>query len=167
MKKNEKILIAVLVLITAIVIIFAVTRKGKNNSDMPSNVGTNLTDGEVENLQEEIVEQYVAVDEDGTKVNTSEALKSNKVVNNVEFSDIQLSQKNGETLLTATVKNTGTAASDLFSVNVTLVDDAGQDIVTVGGLVAPMQAGGTSTFETSMTLDYANAYDFRVELDAQ
>ena len=99
---------------------------------------------------------------DGTKVNTSEALKANKVVNGVEFSDIQLTQKSGETMITATVKNTGSAAVEMFAVDVTLIDDAGQDIVTVGGLVAPMEAGATASFETSMTLDYANSYDFRV-----
>ena len=65
-------------------------------------------------------------------------------------------------MLTATVKNTGSAAVEMFAVDITLIDDAGQDIVTVGGLVAPMEAGATSTFETSMTLDYANSYDFRV-----
>ena len=163
MKKKEKLLIAVLVTITLIVIIFAGMRNKNNSND--GNVGTTITDGDVENLQEPVVEKYVEVGEDGSKVNTSEALKANKVVNNVEFSDIQLSQKDGETLLTATAKNTGSASTELFSVNITLIDDAGQDIVTVGGLVAPMEAGATSTFETSMTLDYANAYDFKVELD--
>lgn len=168
MKKKEKLLIAVLITITVIVIIFAGMRnKNDVEEGQVSNAGPMLTEGEVENLEEPVVEKYVEVGEDGSKVNTSEALKSNKVVNNVEFSDIQLSQRSGETLLTATVKNTGNTANELFSVNLTLVDDAGQDIVTVGGLVAPMEAGATSTFETSMTLDYANAYDFRVELDAQ
>lgn len=167
MKKKEKVWIAILVIITLVVIIFAVTRKGKNNDNVPSNVGTTLTDGEVENLEEPVVEKYVELGEDGTKVNTSEALKTNKVVNNVEFSDIQLSQKDGETLLTAVIKNTGSTPNELFSVNITLVDDAGQDIITVGGLVAPLDAGATGQFETSMALDFANAYDFRVELDAQ
>lgn len=157
MKKNEKILITVLLLITIAVIIFAVTRK---NNDVPvSNGGTVTVDGTNEIIEEE---KYVTTTEDGTKVNTSEALKSNKVVNNVEFSDIQLTQRGGETLLTATVKNTGAEASPIFAVDVTLIDDAGQDIVTIGGLVAPMEAGETATFETSTTLDFANSYDFRV-----
>lgn len=167
MKKKEKVWIAILVIITLVVIIFAVIRKGKNNDNVPSNVGTTLTEGEVEDLEEPVVEKYVELGEDGTKVNTSEALKTNKVVNNVEFSDIQLSQKDGETLLTAVIKNTGSTPNELFSVNITLVDDAGQDIITVGGLVAPLDAGATGQFETSMALDFANAYDFRVELDAQ
>ncbi len=163
MKKNEKLLIAVLVIITLVVIIFAATRsKDNSNENALSNAGTTVTGGDVENLEEPVVEKYVSTSEDGTKVNTSEALKANKVVNGVEFSDIQLTQKSGETMLTATVKNTGSAAVEMFAVDITLIDDAGQDIVTVGGLVAPMEAGATSTFETSMTLDYANSYDFRV-----
>ena len=163
MKKNEKLLIAVLVIITLVVIIFAATRsKDNSNENALSNAGTTVTGGDVENLEEPVVEKYVSTSEDGTKVNTSEALKANKVVNGVEFSNIGLTQKNGETILTATVKNTGSSASEMFAVDITLIDDAGQDIVTIGGLVAPMEAGATSTFETSMTLDYANSYDFRV-----
>lgn len=167
MKKKEKILIAILIAITVVVIIFAATRNKNNSDDTPVNSGTTLTDGQVENLEIPVEEKYVEVGDDGSKVNTSEALKSNKVVNNVEFSDIQLSQRDGETLLTASIKNTGSAPTELFSVSITLVDDAGQDIITVGGLVAPLQAGATGQFETSMALDFANAYDFRVELDAQ
>lgn len=159
MKKNEKILIAVLLVITLIVIIFAVARKNQNVPNQEVGSGTVTVDGNNEIIEEE---KYVTTSEDGTKVNTSEALKSNKVVNNVEFSDIQLTQKGGETLLTATVKNTGAERNELFAVDVTLIDDAGQDIVTIGGLVAPMDAGATATFETSTTLDYANSYDFRV-----
>lgn len=157
MKKKEKLLIAVLIVITVIVIIFA--RMKKDDKEQLTNQGTPVTDGTSEIIVEE---KYVTTSEDGTKVNTSEALRSNKVVNGVEFSDIQLTQKSGETVLTATVKNTGSAATEMFAVDITLIDDAGQDIVTVGGLVAPMEAGATSTFETSMTLDYANSYDFRV-----
>ena len=162
MKKKEKILIPQLIAITVVVIIFAATRNKNNSDDTPVNSGTTLTDGQVENLEIPVEEKYVEVGDDGSKVNTSEALKSNKVVNNVEFSDIQLSQRDGETLLTATVKNNGSERNELFAVDVTLIDDAGQDIITISGLVAPMDAGATASFETSTTLDYANSYDFRV-----
>ncbi len=158
MKKNEKLLIAVLVIITLIVIIFAVSRKNSQTPDATTG-GTVTVDGNNEIIVEE---KYVTTSEDGTKVNTSEALKSNKVVNNIEFSDIQLTQRGGETLLTATAKNNGSERNELFAVDVTLIDDAGQDIITISGLVAPMDAGATASFETSTTLDYANSYDFRV-----
>lgn len=158
MKKNEKLLIAVLVIITLIVIIFAISRKNSQTPDATTG-GTVTVDGNNEIIVEE---KYVTTSEDGTKVNTSEALKSNKVVNNIEFSDIQLTQRGGETLLTATVKNNGSERNELFAVDVTLIDDAGQDIITISGLVAPMDAGATASFETSTTLDYANSYDFRV-----
>lgn len=160
MKKNEKTLIAVLVVITIIVIMFAATRKN-DDDEVTTNGGPAVVDGVNEIV--EVEEKYVVTSNDGTKVNTSDALKSNKVVNNVEFSDIQLSQRNGETLLTATLKNNGSTANELFTVKITLIDDAGKDIVTFDSLVSPMEAGATATFETSMTLDYANAYDFRVE----
>lgn len=166
MKNGEKVLIAVLVVITVMVIIFAVNRSKNNTSDNPVvNAGSVATDGEIENLEENVVENYVEVGADGSKVNTSEALKANKIVKNIEFNDIQLSERDGETLLTATLTNKGDSANEVFSVNVTLLDDAGQDIVAVKGVVPPIEVGATAIFEVSMTLDYANAYDFRVELE--
>ena len=160
MKKNEKLLIAVLVTITLVVIIFAgMKKKGDSTQNIVDNTG------DVANFEDPVRENYGTVGEDGSKVNTSEALKANKVVNNIEFSDIQLSERDGTTLLTAELKNNGEQANDIFSVKVTLLDDAGQDIVTVKGVVPPVQVGTTAMFEVSMTLDYANAYDFRVELE--
>ena len=60
MKKNEKLLIAVLVIITLVVIIFAATRsKDNSNENALSNAGTTVTGGDVENLEEPVVEKYV------------------------------------------------------------------------------------------------------------
>ncbi len=157
MKKKEKIWIAILLVITIVVIIFAVTRK--NGSEVAN---TNSIPDSDTTLVEKPEEKFVDIAEDGTKVNTSEALKTNKTVGNVEFSDIQLTQKNGETVLIANAKNTGSTASEMFAVDITLIDENGNDLVTVTGLVAPLSAGATTQFETSMTLDFANAYDFRV-----
>lgn len=100
MKKNEKLLIAVLVTITLVVIIFAgMKKKGDSTQNIVDNTG------DVANFEDPVIENYVTVGEDGSKVNTSEALKANKVVNNIEFSDIQLSERDGTTLLTAELKN--------------------------------------------------------------
>lgn len=158
MRENEKVLIIALVIITIVVIVFAVSRK--SGDGVNSNVNPAQGTGAGTPIAEE--EKYVTTTEDGTKVNTSDALATNKTVNNVEFSDIQLTERGGETLLIATVTNKGTTANQLFAVDITLIDENGQDITSITGLVAPMEAGETATFETSTTLDFANAYDFKV-----
>ncbi len=161
MRKEEKIMIAVLVVIMLIVIIFAVTRKNNNDTKNVNSVisaSPNISEGVSESDEE-----YVDISKDGTKVNTSEALATNKTVRNVEFSSIQLAQKNGQTVLVADIQNTGTEASEMFAVNITLLNEQGQDVVTVGGIVTALGAGESSEFQANMTLDFANVYDFRVE----
>ena len=155
MKSNEKILIAILVIITICVVIFAVNR-GKKNDVAGDNLGATNT------VQKEEEEKFVQVTEDGTKVNTSEKLAEKKVVNNIEFTDIQLTANDGETVLIAAVKNTGDAKTEMFAVNITLLDEKGGEIKTIPGLVAPLEPGATSQFSSSTTLDYANAYDFKI-----
>ena len=72
--------------------------------------------------------------------------------------------QNGQSVLLANVKNTTTTATELTAVDITLLDKEGNTIVKVGGLIAPLEPGEETQFNTSMTLDYANAYDFKVEI---
>ena len=51
---------------------------------------------------------------------------------------------------------------DNMTVAVILLDKNGKEIVTLGGIISPLQPGAKTQFNTSMTLDYANAYDFKI-----
>ena len=64
----------------------------------------------------------------------------------------------------ADVTNTGYTATNMQLVDVTLLDKNGKEIVKVGGIISPLQPGAKTQFNTSMTLDYANTYDFKIEL---
>ena len=154
MKNNEKKGIAILVIVAIIIIgiIFFATRGKKEE------VAENTTENTAP------VEEFVQVLEDGTKLNTSTKLSEIKKVNGIEFGNIQLTMQNGQSVLLANVKNTTTSATELTAVDVTLLDKEGNTIVKVGGLIAPLGAGESAQFNTSMTLDYANAYDFKVEM---
>lgn len=151
MKSNEKILITILVIITLCLVIFAVNR-GKSKD----------VEGNVKGSTNDVMKEYVQMTEDGTKVNTSEKLGEKKTVNNIEFTDIQLTENDGETLLIATVRNTGSVKTEMFAVSITLLDENGKEIKTIPGLVAPLEPGATSKFSSSTTLDFVNAYDFKV-----
>ena len=156
MKSNEKLMIAILVIITLCLVIFAASR-GKEEDVVENNP---TTTGNKPNIKVE--EEFVQTTESGTKVNTSEKLAEKKVVNNIEFTDIQLTERDGETLLIATVKNAGTEKSELFEVRITLLDENGGEIKTIPGLVAPLEPEATAQFSASTTLSYVNAYDFEV-----
>lgn len=152
MKPNEKKLILILLIITVIVaIIFFATREKKNTEDTNTAVEEN-----------NVVEEFVQVLEDGTKLNTSTKLNEAKEVNGLKFENIQLTEQNGQSVLLADVTNNSDKTTDLTLVDVVLLDKDGNEIVTVGGIISPLQAGEKTQFNTSMTLDYANAYDFRI-----
>lgn len=152
MKKNEKILILVLIIILAIVI--GIKVKSGNNA------GSEINNDEV--IEENIVEEFVTVLEDGTKLNTSDKLNQAKEVNGLKFENIQLTEQNGQTVLLANVTNNSGAAIDYTLVDVILLDKEGNEVITVGGIISPLQPGEQTQFNTSMTLDYANICDFKI-----
>lgn len=152
MKKGEKKFLILLIAITIIVIIIFIATRGKKKE---------------ENIVEEnntAKEEFVQVLDDGTKLNISTKLNEAKKVNGLEFGNIQLTERDGQSVLLADVKNNTANATELTLVDVTLLDKEGNTIVTVGGIIAPLEAGESTQFNTSMTLDYANAYDFKVEV---
>lgn len=150
MKDNEKKMIIILLIILVIaIIIFVVNKNKKGNNN--ENVEENNT-----------VEEFVQVLEDGTKLNTSTKLSEAKEVNGLKFENMQLTEQNGQSVLLADVTNNSGKATNLTIVDVVLLDKNGQEIITVGGIISPLQAGEKTQFNTSMTLDYANAYDFKI-----
>ena len=111
---------------------------------------------------EQTQEEYTEKLEDGTKLNTSNELNKTKKFAEYEFSNIQCTNKNGQTVLIANVKNTSGTAKKSQLVNVIFIDKNGQELLTVGGIISPLEAGETKQFNVSITLDYANAYDFKI-----
>ena len=154
MKKKEKRMILILLVVLIIAIIAFVINKNSNKNK------------ENENTEEEnnTTEEFVQVLEDGTKLNTSEQLSKTKQVGNYKFENMQLTEQGSQTVLLADVTNTGSTATDIQLVDVTLLDKEGKEIVTVGGIISPLQPGASTQFNSSMTLDYANTYDFKITL---
>ena len=151
MKKNEKKMIFILLVILVIaIVIFAVSKNKKGNKD-ESTVAEN-----------NVVEEFVQVLDDGTKLNTSTKLNQAKDVNGLKFENIQFTEQNGQSVLLADVTNNTGKATDFTLVDVILLDKNGKEIVTLGGIISPLQPGAKTQFNTSMTLDYANAYDFKI-----
>ena len=151
MKKNEKRIILILLAIIAIVILIFVVSKNKNTNKEENT--------QVENT---VVEEFVQVLEDGTKLNTSKKLNERKEVNGLTFENVQFTEQNGQSVLLADVTNNSGKAIDVTLVDVILLDKNGQEIVKLGGIISPLKPGEKTQFNTSMTLDYANAYDFKI-----
>ena len=158
MKKKEKKMILILIIVSILIIgvIWLVTRPKKNEDEQIKQSTEEAN---------EVVEEFVQVLGDGKKLNTSTKLNETKTVNGLEFSNIYLTEKDSSTDLIATVKNnTGRDITEITFVKVTLIDKEGKEIVKLDGAIAPIKAGGEKQFQINTTLDYANAYDFKVEI---
>ena len=156
MKSKEKKMIFILLVILVIaIVIFAVT-KNKSTEKNESTVVENTV------AQNNIVEEFVQVLDDGTKLNTSTKLNQAKVVNGFKFENIQFTEKNGQSVLLADVTNNTEKATDMTLVDVILLDKNGKEIVTLGGVISSLQPGEKKQFNTNMTIDYANAYDLKI-----
>ena len=155
MKKQEKRMILILLAVLAILIIALVINKNakKENKENKAETANNT-----------VTEEFVQVLEDGTKLNTSEQLNKTKQVGAYKFENMQLTEQGSQTVLLADVTNTSSSATNMQLLDVTLLDKNGKEIVTIGGIISPLQPGAKTQFNTSMTLDYANTYDFKITL---
>ena len=120
----------------------------------------------IENTVEKnnITEEFVQILEEGTKINTSEQLRKIKQIGIYKFENIQLTEQNNQTLLLADVTNTGNTATDMQLVDITLLNKEEKEIITIGGIIEALEPGESTQFNSSMTLDYTNIYDFKITL---
>lgn len=158
MKNKEKRMILILLVILIIAIVIFVVSKNLNKESKTKENGSTT---QQENTEPE---EFVQVLEDGTKLNTSTELKKEKQVGNYKFENMQLTTQDNQTVLLADVTNTGSNKTDIQLVDVTLLDKDGNEIITVGGIISQLDPGEKTQFNTSMTLDYANTYDFKITL---
>lgn len=149
MKKYNKIIYIILLIIILIIILFIVKQNRKDN---------NVNTIEQEANQGQLVQEL----EDKTKLNISTKLNEEKEIDGLKFTNIQLTQQNKQTILLADVTNISENATELKLVDIVFLDREGNEVITVGGIISPLESGEKTQFNTSMTLDYTNVYDFKI-----
>ena len=87
-----------------------------------------------------------------------------KNVNGIKIGNIQLTNKNGQSILLADATNETQNSTEEKFVDITLYDKNGGKLGIVKGIIAPLKAGETQQFSVSLQIDYANAYDFEITL---
>lgn len=148
MRKGEKYWILGLIILTAIILIIVTTKNSKSKKE-ESNIN-------------ETQERYTQVLEDGTKLNISNKLNETKTVGNLTIGDIQLTNKNGQSILLANVTNNGSTETKVMLIDIVLYNKAGEKIATIPGIISPLKAGETTQLNTTTQQDYTNAYDFEI-----
>ncbi len=154
MKKNEKRMILILVIITIIAIIALVMmNNGKKEKQVAS---TDAPEQEVPK------EEFVDVLEDGTKLNKSEQLQKAKKLEGLDITDFQLTENNNQTVLLGTITNNTNTKQGGYVADITILDKQGKKMITVQNYIGPLEPGQSTQLNTSLNLDYANAYDFTI-----
>ena len=156
MKNNEKkgLIILAVVAIVIIGVIFLITRP-KTESNTNTNAGS-ITE------ENKTVEEFVQNLDDGTKINTSTKLNETKTVNGLKIGNIQLTNKNNQSILLADVENTSGKDTPVMLIDIILIDKNGNELGKVNGIIGDLKAGAKTQLNTSTMIDYANAYDFKI-----
>ena len=146
-KEIKGLLILVIVSIVVIIGIWLLTRNNNKN---------NVIDETVKNSE------LIQVQEDGSKINTSEKVKETREIEGIKIENIRITEKNGQTMLIADLTNKTEAQKERFLVNIIIYDKQGNEMGTIPGVIGEMQAGETIEMQAGITEDYINAYDFKI-----
>lgn len=152
MQKRKKLIIGIGIVIIVIIAIVGIVWLLKSNQQNNGEEGVN----------EEITGDFVRTLDNGIKLNVSQMLNEDKKFEEFTLSDIQLTSQNAQTQLLATVTNDSEQATELTQVQVVLYDINGNEIVTLDGIIGPLQPGENTQLNVSSSLDYANAYNFEL-----
>ena len=156
MKAKELMIVLGIIIVLLIVIIVAVNvNKGNEDEETPQTPEIGVT-------EENEVEEFVEVQEDGSKVNTSEELKKTKTIDGLEISNIRLVENNNVSQIVADITNPTNETRGDFPVDIIVSDKEGNEITTIGGYIDKVNPGETAQLNASATSDFANAYDFEV-----
>ena len=156
MKAKELMIVLLIIIVLLIVIIVAVNaNKNKGNEENTQTPAIGV-------VEENKVEEFVEVQEDGSKVNTSEELKKTKTIEGLEISNIRLVENNNVSQVVADVTNPTNGTLGDFPVEIIVKDKEGNEITRIGGYIDRVNAGETVQLNASATSDFANAYDFEI-----
>lgn len=157
-KKRRGIRLIDIIIIIAIIIIVGIFIKNLAQKAINKENRTETNQTTVQQNQEKNIKLL----EDGTKLNTSTQLKEDKKLDNIELKDIQLTYKDGVTNLLCNVQNTSKTKIDMQKVEIVLLDEKENVIYKIPGVIESLQAGETKKFNTSVTADFSNAYNFKI-----
>lgn len=150
-KEKRGIIILVVVAIVILGVIILITRPKEDNKDTNTIVEEN-----------QVIEEFVQTLDDGTRLNTSTKLNETKTVNGLKIGNIQLTNKDDQSILLADVENVSGKNTEVMLIDIILIDKDGKELGTASGIIGDLKAGAKTQLNTSTMKDYANAYDFRI-----
>lgn len=155
MKVKQIMIVLFIIIALLIVIIVGVSIKNKKEVQNPQSPTVGM-------VEEDKLEEFVEVQENGSKVNISEELKKTKTIEGLEISNIRLVENNNVSQVVADIKNPSNKTLGDFPVDIIVKDKVGKEITRIGGYIDKVSPGETAQLNASATSDFANAYDFEI-----
>lgn len=152
---NLKFIISGIIIIIGIVLVLIVKINSKKDE---------LNDNSKENdegisLYDTSISEYVKETEDGIKINTSALINSDKMLDNLTITNIQLIYNSGITSLTANVTNNSNVETPITTITAILKDEKEQEICNVKGVIRALKIGETGRLNISMSGNFITAYN--------
>lgn len=155
MRRNDKKLIILLMAVVVVIIVLIIglnSIKEKNSGEIGKTEETQVNE-----------EEYVAELADGTKLNTSEEFNNSRKFGNLTISNVQYTERNGQTVLLADVTNNGSRRHEIEIVKITILGENNEVITEIKPVIDNIEPGETIKLNASISADVANAKDFRIE----
>lgn len=146
MRRKEKILILILVVITTFMGIL-LYNKLKPKDLAEAQEGTQNENGQ------EIVQQS------NTTYNNREKVVADKQLGQFKVTNISATAENGLTTIRASIENTTGIDKNEFPITIDLKNEQNETIQTVHAYVGKMQAGETRSIVASVNMDVTQIYD--------
>lgn len=152
---NLKFIISGIIIIICIVLVFIVKINSKKD-ELKDNLKEN---DEGISLYDTSISEYVKETEDGIKINTSALINSDKMLDNLTITNIQLIYNSGITSLTANVTNNSNVETPITTITAILKDEKEQEICNVKGVIRALKIGETGRLNISMSGNFITAYN--------
>ncbi len=158
MEKQRR-LVAIIIIAIAVVIIFAIAISALNKNNNNNNNNQN-------NENQNEVDIYGPVNykvEEGKKINTSESISKEKVVDGVKIEKTQLVYENGRLKLTSQVTNNDVERNNL-RFRVSFIANDGTVMAESVGFIGQIDRNEVKYIDSDITIDVSNAKDIRYEI---
>ena len=152
---NLKFIISGIIILICIVIVLIV-KINKKKDELNDN---SKEDNEGISLYDTSISKCVKETEDGIKLNTSSLINSDKMLDNLTITNIQLIYNSGITSLTANVTNNSNVETPITTITAILKDEKEQEICNVKGVIRALKIGETGRLNISMSGNFITAYN--------
>lgn len=147
-KKNYITIIILIILIISVCIIYSILNSNRTINNIKNENNTE--------------KKYTQILENGTKINTSSKLKETKEIDGLVITNIELTENNGVTKLTADVSNKTTQVKKAQTYKISFINSKNEEIATMKTYIKDLEVNETTQINASVIFDYTNAYNFEI-----